>query len=242
MTSAPPAPLLVVAETLDDYAVSLGTASAGRALRDWTPVLVPPGESLPEGVETVPLHGEIVSERLFARDTWRAYQRLWYRWLAPRDFVAPMRWYLAGLAGRSGVAVDHISERTDLWLQEQSALSPVDRVAHVRALLETGADAGLVGGSGRPESSLAAVAYAAVREWPFVWLPTADELAEAVDAETGAVMVSLPSGLPEGAAGLLAIGPEVRRLPDSTMAELSRLAARVEPSESAAPAAAGATA
>jgi hypothetical protein len=226
----PSARVLVVTETVDDYAVALAVAIAGHSLASWAPVLREPGESAPIQARTVDLHSEILTDRLFSREIWRIYQRLWYRWQSPRDFVTPMQWYLAALAGRSGSGSEHISETVDAWLQEQAALSLVQRAGHVREILGVNSDAELVGTYGCFDGALAVVAYAAIREQPFLWCQTASDFAHAVLAEAGGVTVGLPSRLPKAADRdkSLTVGEHIKHLPAATPAALTLIAASVK--------------
>lgn len=226
----PSARTLVVTDTVDDYAVVLAVAIAGRSLASWAPVLREPGESAPIQAQTVDLHSEILTGRLFSREIWCTYQRLWYRWQSPRDFVMPMQWYHAALAGRSGSGSEYISATVDAWLQENAALPSAERVGHVREILGVADDAELVGTYGRFDGAFAVASYAAIRERPFLWCQTASELAHAVLTEAGGVTVGLPSRLPKAAdrGRSLTAGEYIKHLPEATPAALTLIAAGVQ--------------
>ncbi|HEV3001884.1 MAG TPA: hypothetical protein VGW75_14175 [Solirubrobacteraceae bacterium] len=182
---------LLVAETVDDYAVALAAAVADGALGRWAPVLG--GVPVPGAAS---LHEAVVAGEPIAPERWRELSELWYRWQAPRDHVSPMRWYFSALAAAAGLAPggEEAAELVDRWLQEQEAAAPAERAARVRAILGVDGTAPLVAGCGDPLDALAGIAHAAVRGRPFVWFPDAGALAEALAAEgRGEAFVAAPS-------------------------------------------------
>lgn len=175
---------LLLAETVDDYAIAVGVAIADGALGEWAPVLRADGGDAPAGASS--LHEAVVAGNPFAPERWRELEELWFRWQAPRDHVSPMRWYFAALAAAElPPGGEEAAELVDRWLQEQDASSPAERAAHVRAILGVDGTAPLVAGCGDPLDALVGIAHAAVRGRPFVWLPDAAAVAEALAAEGG---------------------------------------------------------
>jgi hypothetical protein len=162
---------LVVADSVDDYAIALAIAIADEALERWAPALRFGRE--PSGVS---LHREVIFNRLFSRERWRTFQELWYRWRSPRDYVSPMQWYLAALDGRIHGDARAISAAVDGWMQEHSAREIGERAEHIRTLIGAGREARVIAACGEPACALPAIAGAAVSELPFVWCERADEL------------------------------------------------------------------
>jgi hypothetical protein len=214
-------PLLVAAETLADYAAALACCIAGDRRCEWAPIAC--SGTAPAG--SVPLHGEVAAGHLFNLETWSVYERLWYRWLAPRDFVPPTSWLFAAIAGRSGGGAEHISASVDRWLQELSARPLAERGAGLRGLADCDQDAAPVLACGDPKDAIAIVAFAALRARPFLEAASPSELQEFAAASPGSVAIWAPDRILDSCPELEPGSFE--RLRGDSLAELSLLAARL---------------
>lgn len=186
------APLLVVAETLADYATASAVVIRHRGDAGWLPVLRPFGSRLPDlGLPTTSLHGHVARGDLFDGDDFHRFQMLWHRWQAPRDEVPPMRWYLTAAWPASGppaslhAAVDHAAEQL-------LALPPAERAVAQAEILGLPAPTGAVLGWGAADWAVPAMLHATLTGRPFLWFEREDELVEAAGADLPELTVAVP--------------------------------------------------
>src|SRR5436305_1117034 len=116
-------PLILTADTIEDYATAVALALRQRGERAWLPMLQQHSSRLPQlGLEMSSLHAHVGTNDLIPTSEWVQFQRLWWRWQAPNDSVSPMRWYLTA-AWSATQEPATLSEAVDLCMQELMLLS-----------------------------------------------------------------------------------------------------------------------
>lgn len=187
-------PLVLTADIVEDYAPAVALALRQRqqeSLR-WLPVLLPSGSRLPQlQMRTNSLHSHVGMNELVPTADWVAFQKLWFRWQAPRDHVPPMRWYLTAAWPSSSPPTD-LAAVVDQCLQQLAALPPHARADHIRATLQLDKTHGSVIGWGDWQWALPAMLHASLMGKPFLWCESKDELVEAATHESGPLTIAIP--------------------------------------------------
>jgi hypothetical protein len=185
-------PALLAADNLEDYAVAVALALRRRGAPAFLPVLASRQSRLPDlPFPSQPLHEQVAGGGLLAGRDWRSFQVLWHRWLAPRDMVPPMRWYLTA-SWPSSDPPEQLGEAVDGCLQELRETPPAERPAAVAQALGLPPPAGVVAGLGRCEPLLPAMLHASLAGKPFVWLEDASELLELARSPIEWLTISTP--------------------------------------------------
>ena len=191
-------PLVLTADTIEDYAAAVALTLRQRGSQDdhkgrpYLPVLLPFGSRLPElQMETKSLHEYVGMNDLIPTVDWVSFQRLWLRWQAPLDRVAPMRWYLSA-AWRSTRPPSELTESVDRCMQELSALPPSSRPQHISSALDLTETHSAVVGWGDWQWALPTMLHASLMGKPFVWCERVEELVEIAASDLHSLTLCVP--------------------------------------------------
>lgn len=185
-------PLVLKADTLEDYATAVAlTLRQGRGV-SWLPILLPRTSRLPKlEVEMESLHAHVGANDLIETQAWSAFQKLWLRWQAPLDYVEPMRWYLTAAWPAPGLPTQH-TETIDQFMQMLATLPCHLRLQHISAALGLSKTDGAVVGWGESEWALPTMLHASLTAKPFLWCKSKDELSEIAANYAGKLTVCVP--------------------------------------------------
>lgn len=187
-----PFPLVLAADTIEDYATAVALTLRQRSSVSWLPVLLPSGSRLPKlACTTASLHVHVGANQLIATQEWIAFQKLWLRWHAPLDYVDPLRWYLTA-AWPSSEPPTGVTEVIDHYMQQLAALPPHLRLQQMRVALRLGETGGAVVGWGDYQWTLPAMLHASLTGKPFLWCMSKDELIEVIAGNAGSLTVCIP--------------------------------------------------
>ncbi len=185
-------PKVLTADTMEDYATAVALTLRQRAGVSWLPMLLPRGSRLPDlQIELSSLHDYVGVDEYIPKAEWTPFQRLWLRWQAPLDFVAPMRWYLTA-AWPSTETPTSLTASVDTCLQELAALPPQLRSQHIRTVLHLPQTIGIVVGWGEWQWALPAMLHAHLSAKPFIWCENEEELVEIVCSDISSITICVP--------------------------------------------------
>jgi hypothetical protein len=186
-------PVALYARTTDDYAVAVALCLGQGTDTAWAPVLSLPGSRIPLApLQASPLDAAVVNGGLFDANQWNEVQQRWFRWQAPRDFVAPMRWYLSAVWPKVTDWAE-VAPVLDRCLEDLAQIPPVERAGYLAERFGSGRPGGAVLGYGDAQWALPAMLHAKLTGRPFVWFDTPEELVAAAGTDLPYVTVCVPS-------------------------------------------------
>ncbi len=185
-------PCVLAADTVEDYAAGVALTLRQQSSISWLPVLLPRGSRLPQlDRETRSMHAYVGTSDLIPTSEWVSFQRLWLRWQAPLDYVAPMRWYLTA-AWPSIRPPTELTETVDQCMQELDTLPPSSRLYYIGRLLHLPETKSAVIGWGDWQWALPSMLHASLIRKPFVWCKTREELLEIAASDLAELSFCIP--------------------------------------------------